>query len=154
MAIEIKNTISILLVEDDPLDAKMTLRALAETQLANHVTLVRDGEEALDYMYHRGKFQSREGGDPTLVLLDNKMPKIGGLEVLKALKNDELLRTIPVVAFTSSRLPQDLHDFYKHGVNAYVVKAMDYQKFVNSIKQLVVFWTEVNEPLPSAGEQK
>jgi CheY-like chemotaxis protein len=150
MDTETTNNSKILLVEDDPQDVKMTLAALEESHLASEVTVVRDGAEALDYLYRRGKFQTRSGGDPILVLLDNKMPKVTGLEVLKTIKADEHLKMIPVVAFTSSRLTSDLVEFYKHGVNAYVVKPVGFAEFVTAIKQLGVFWMAVNEPPPVA----
>jgi CheY-like chemotaxis protein len=148
MKTETTNINHILLVEDDPQDVKMTLAALNESHWANQVTVVRDGAEALDYLYHRGKFQTRPGGDPILVLLDNKMPKVSGLQVLKTIKADDHLKMIPVVALTSSRLTSDLIEFYKHGVNAYVVKPVGFSEFVTAIKQLGVFWMAVNEPPP------
>jgi len=144
------NNGKILLVEDDPQDVKMTLAALEEIELANMVAVVRNGAEALDYLYRRGRFQTRPDGDPILVLLDNKMPKVGGLQVLKTIKADEHLNTIPVVALTSSRLPSDLIEFYKNGVNAYVVKPVGFSEFVKAVKRLAVFWMEVNEPPPAA----
>ena len=150
MDTEIISNNKILLVEDDPQDVKMTLAALKESHLANQVAVVRDGAEALDYLYRRGKFQMRPGGDPILVLLDNKMPKVSGLQVLKTVKADEHLKIIPVVALTSSRLTSDLIEFYKHGVNAYVVKPVGFSEFVTAIKQLGVFWMAVNEPPPVA----
>src|SRR5208282_4605180 len=115
------NTKHILLVEDDPRDAEMTLAALEEHSLANKIFVVHDGAEALDYLYCRGKFITRAGGNPIVVLLDNKMPKVSGLEVLKTMKADEHLKIIPVVVLTSSRETPDLVEFYKLGVNAYVV---------------------------------
>src|ERR1035438_714686 len=144
------NNNKILLVEDDPQDVKMTLAALNESHLGSVVTVARDGAEALDYLYYRGKFKTRPVGDPILVLLDNKMPKVTGLEVLKTIKADEHLKTIPVVALTSSRLTSDLNNFYKYGVNAYVVKPVGFSEFVTAIKQLGVFWMAVNEPPPGA----
>src|SRR6266498_555467 len=114
MAIETTTFKSILLVEDDPRDAELTLAALDKHHLANKVTVVHDGAQALDYLYCRGKFNRRLGGNPIVVLLDNKMPKVSGLEVLKTVKADENLKMIPVVAMTSSREPADLNDFYKH----------------------------------------
>jgi CheY-like chemotaxis protein len=147
METEIINN-NILLVEDDPQDVKMTLAALNESHWASRVTVVRDGAEALDYLYCRGKFQTRPGGDPILVLLDNKMPKVSGLQVLKTIKADDHLKMIPVVALTSSRLTSDLIEFYEHGVNAYVVKPVGFSEFVMAIKQLGVFWMAVNEPPP------
>src|SRR5471030_863642 len=138
----------ILLVEDDRRDAELTLTALADHQLSNNVFVVHDGAEALDYLYHRGKFTTRAPGNPVLVLLDNKMPKVSGLEVLKIIKSDENLKVIPVVALTSSREIPDLIEFYKHGVNAYVVKPVDFSEFMKAVQQLGVFWAAVNEPPP------
>jgi CheY-like chemotaxis protein len=148
METEITNSNKILLVEDDPQDVKMTLAALNESHLVNKIVVVRDGAEALDYLYYRGKFKTRPVGDPILVLLDNKMPKVSGLQVLKTIKADAHLKMIPVVALTSSRLTSDLIEFYKHGVNAYVVKPVGFSEFVTAIKQLCVFWMAVNEPPP------
>ena len=136
----------ILLVEDDPNDVDLTLAALEEYDLAKKVFVVHDGEEALDYLYCRGKFKARAGGNPILVLLDLKMPKINGLEVLKTIKADEHLKNIPVVVLSSSRESPDLIECYKHGVNAYVVKPVDYDEFVKAVKQLGVFWAVINEP--------
>jgi len=141
-------TNKILLVEDDPQDMELTLAGLEENHLASQVAVVRDGAEALDYLFRRGKFQTRPPGNPILVLLDNKMPKVSGLQVLKAIKMDERLKAIPVVALTSSRETPDLIDFYKHGVNAYVVKPVDFKEFMKAIKQLGLFWAAVNEPPP------
>jgi CheY-like chemotaxis protein len=138
----------ILIAEDDPRDEELTLAALEEYNLANKVFVVHDGEEALDYLYCRGKFKSRAGGNPIVVLLDNKMPKVSGLEVLKAIKADEHLKMIPVVALTSSRETPDLAEFYNYGVNAYVVKPVDFSEFIKAVKQLGVFWAAVNEPPP------
>src|ERR1017187_6530980 len=125
MKTEIMNLKNILLVEDDPRDVELTLAALEEHHLANKVAVVRDGAEALDYLYRRREFKTRAGGNPILVVLGNKMPKVSGLEVLKTIKADEHLKMIPVVALTSSRETPDLIEFYKHGVNAYVVKPVD-----------------------------
>jgi CheY-like chemotaxis protein len=145
------NTKHILLVEDDPRDAELTLAALKDRNLGNKVFVVHDGAEALDYLYCRGKYKTRTGGNPILVLLDNKMPKISGLEVLKTMKTDEHLKVIPVVLLTSSREPPDLIEFYKHGANAYVVKPVDFAEFMNAVKQLGLFWAAVNEPPPFVG---
>jgi CheY-like chemotaxis protein len=142
------NTKHILLVEDDPSDEEMTLAALADHDLANKVFVVHDGEEALDYLYCREQFKGRAGGNPVVVLLDNKMPKVTGLEVLKTIKADEQLKIIPVVVLTSSREAPDLIEFYKHGVNAYVVKPVSYLEFMKAVKQVGVFWATVNEPPP------
>jgi CheY-like chemotaxis protein len=153
MDTETKNYKNILLVEDDLRDVQLTLAALEEHNLANAVFVVNDGAEALDYLFRRGKFKDRAAGDPVVVLLDNKMPKVGGLEVLKTIKADARLRTIPVVALTSSRETPDLVEFYKHGVNAYVVKPVDFNDFIAAVKKLGVFWAAVNEaPFASANE--
>ena len=149
METEIKSKKTILLVDDDSRDMELTLAALGENHLANKVEVVRDGAEALDYLYHRGKFETRPGGNPILVLLDNKMPKVSGLEVLKIIKADEHLKAIPVVALTSSRETPDLIDFYQHGVNAYVVKPVDFAAFMKAVKQLGIFWAAINEPPPN-----
>jgi CheY-like chemotaxis protein len=143
----------ILLAEDDPQDAKLTLAALQEYNVANRVFVVHDGEAALDYLYCRGKFEKREGGNPVAVLLDLKMPKIDGLEVLKIIKGDANLRTIPIVVLTSSRETPDLTDCYEHGVNAYVVKPVDIGEFAIAVKQLGGFWAVVNEPPPFTGKE-
>jgi CheY-like chemotaxis protein len=146
---EMINLNNILLAEDDPGDVELTLAALDENHLANKVAVVNNGEEALDYLYRRGKFKMRSGGNPIVVLLDNKMPKVNGLEVLKTIKADEQLKVIPVVVLTSSREAPDLIEFYKHGVNAYVVKPVDFSEFMKAIKQLGIFWAAVNEPPPN-----
>ena len=137
---------SILLAEDNPRDAELTLEALAQHNLANEVVLVQDGAEALDYLYRRGKYQDRSSGNPAVVLLDIKMPKVDGLEVLRTLKSDPALRTTPVVLLTSSREERDLVEGYKLGVNAYVVKPVNLLDFMESVKQLGVFWAIINEP--------
>ena len=135
----------ILLVEDDPRDVELTLTALEEYQLANVVDVARDGEEALDYLYRRGSFQARDGHDPAVVILDLKLPKVDGLEVLRQIKADERLRLLPVVVLTSSREETDLVTSYELGVNAYVVKPVDFHKFVEAIKSLAGFWVLLNE---------
>ena len=144
------NTKTILLVEDDLRDVELTLAALEEAHLANQVTHVDNGAEALDYLYRRGKFAQRASANPTLVLLDNKMPKINGLEVLKTMKADMNLKTIPVVGLSSSREMPDLLEFYEHGVNAYVVKPVDFSDFMKAVKGIGLFWVAVNEPPPVA----
>jgi len=151
MQTENRSIKNILLVEDDTRDVQLTLDALAEHNLANKVFVVNDGAEALDYLYRRGKFTDRAGGNPVVVLLDNKMPKVSGLEVLKTIKADANLMTIPVVVLTSSRETPDLVEFYKHGVNAYVVKPVDFPDFMEAVKKLGVFWAVVNEPPPDLG---
>ncbi|MGA2557726.1 MAG: response regulator [Verrucomicrobiota bacterium] len=141
---------SILLVEDDPRDVKLTLAALAEDNLANRVAVVEDGAEALDYLYHRGKFNGGVRGNPSLVLLDIKIPKVSGLEVLKIIKADEELKIIPVVVFSASREAPDLIECYKHGVNTYVVKPLDSVDFMKAVQQLGICWAAGNEPPPPA----
>jgi len=140
----------ILLAEDNPQDVELTLSALAEHNLANEVVVANDGEEALDYLYHRGRFQHRTDGNPVVVLLDLKMPKVDGLEVLRTLKQDETLKSIPVVMLTSSREEPDLQRAYELGVNAYVVKPVDFQAFIAAVRQIGVFWTVHNEPPPGS----
>ena len=137
---------SILLAEDDPNDVELTLAALAEHNLANKVEVVRDGAEALDYLFRQGKFATRPGGNPVLVLLDLKMPKVNGLEVLHKIKTDEKLKTIPVVALTSSRESPDVRRCYDYGVNAYVVKPVGFPDFIKAVKQLGIFWAVLNQP--------
>lgn len=138
----------ILLVEDDPRDVELTLAALEEKHLANEVLVVNDGEEALDYLYRRGAFRTRGGGNPAIVMLDLKLPKVDGLAVLQQIKSDEMLRMVPVVMLTSSREDRDLVESYKLGVNGYVVKPIDFNEFINAIKELGLFWAVVNEPPP------
>jgi CheY-like chemotaxis protein len=140
----------ILMVEDDPKDVELTLTALEEYNLANEVIVTRDGEQALDYLYCRGEYKTRSGGNPAVMLLDLKLPKVDGLEVLKQIKSDGELRMIPVVVLTSSKEEKDMVASYKLGVNAYVVKPVDFHEFVNAIKELGVFWAVINEPPPGS----
>lgn len=140
----------ILLVEDDPKDVELTLTALEEYNLANEVVVAADGEQALDYLYYRGNYVRRAHENPSVLLLDLKLPKVDGLDVLKQLKSDENLRMIPVVVLTSSREEKDMVASYKLGVNAYVVKPVDFHEFVNAIKELGVFWAVINEPPPGS----
>jgi CheY-like chemotaxis protein len=144
----------ILMVEDDPRDRELTMTALEEYNLSNEVVIAVDGEEALDYLYHRGKFTGRVNGNPAVLLLDLKLPKVDGLEVLQQIKSDEKLRMIPVVVLTSSREERDMVASYKLGVNAYVVKPVDFHEFVNAIKELGVFWAIINEPPPGSIKKK
>jgi CheY-like chemotaxis protein len=146
--------LTILLAEDDPGDVELMLAAFEEIHLADKVVVVKNGEEAMNYLYRRGKFKMRAGGNPVVVLLDNKMPKVNGLEVLKSIRADDHLKTIPVVALTSSRETPDLMEFYRHGVNAYVVKPVDFSEFMRAIKELGAFWAGVNEPPPYDGEEE
>ena len=138
----------ILLVEDNERDIELTLAALEENNLANEVVVVRDGAEALDYLHGRGKFAGHANGLPVVVLLDLKMPKVDGLEVLRQMRAGDLLKHVPVVMITSSREEQDLVKSYQLGVNAYVVKPVDFQQFVSSVKEIGFFWAIVNEPPP------
>jgi CheY-like chemotaxis protein len=135
----------ILLVEDSENDAELTLAALSEFQVANNVDLARDGAEALDYLFREGMFAGRTSDDPVVILLDLKMPKVDGIEVLQRVKADPRLRRIPVVMLTSSREEQDLVRSYDLGVNGYVVKPVDFQQFMDSVRQIGVFWVLVNE---------
>ena len=136
----------ILLVEDDPRDIELTLNALSEYNLANEIAIARDGVEALDYVYRRGAFAGRPVGNPVVILLDLKLPKLDGLQVLRQLKADEQTRFIPIVVLTSSRETRDLAECYACGVNAYVVKPVRFNEFVEAVKQVGVFWALINEP--------
>lgn len=138
----------ILLVEDNPKDLELSLAALARCKLANPIEVARDGAEALDYLYGRGKWLERESGDPAVVLLDLKLPKIDGLEVLERVKTEAALKQIPVVMLTSSREESDLVKSYKLGVNAFVVKPVDFNDFLEAIQELGMFWGVLNEPPP------
>jgi CheY-like chemotaxis protein len=140
----------ILLVEDNPNDLELTLIALERSQLANEVIVVRDGAEALDYLHARGAYARREQGNPAVVLLDLKLPKVDGLEVLAEIRSGAALKSIPVVMLTSSREEQDLIRSYELGVNAYVVKPVDFQEFVRAIADLGIFWAVLNEPPPGS----
>jgi CheY-like chemotaxis protein len=144
----------ILLAEDSPQDAEMTLAALSEHRLLNEVVVVNDGEQALDFLYYRGRFAQRTSGNPVLVLLDLKMPKIDGLEVLGEIKRDDRLRSIPVVMLTSSREEQDVVRSYELGINAYVVKPVDFHNFIDAVRQLGTFWILLNESVPARAAAK
>lgn len=145
MTTEVKR---ILLVEDNANDAELTLTALAENNFANEVDVVRDGAEALDYLFRRGEYSSRSHNNPALVLLDLKLPKVDGLEVLEQIKTDEKLKTVPVVMLTSSREEPDLIRSYDLGVNAYVVKPVEFGEFMHALKELGFFWAVINQPPP------
>jgi len=138
----------ILLVEDSPKDVELTLAALERCQLANTVIVARDGAEALDYLHARGKFKDRKTSEPAVVLLDLKLPKVDGLEVLEQIKNDAGLRHTPVVMLTSSREERDLVRSYQLGVNAFVVKPVGFEQFFEAIQDLGIFWAVLNEPPP------
>jgi CheY-like chemotaxis protein len=141
----------ILLAEDSANDIELTLAALREHRLANDVDVVRDGAEALDYLYRRGGYTARTSGNPAVLMLDLKMPKVDGLEVLRQVKSDRTLNTIPVVMLTSSREEGDLIRSYELGVNAYVVKPMEFADFMEAVGRLGGFWAVINETPPNGG---
>lgn len=140
----------ILLVEDNPRDLELTLAALTKCQLANEIIIARDGSEAIDYLYRQGAHEKRLVGDPAVVILDLKLPKIDGLEVLERVKKDPALRHVPIVMLTSSREEQDVVKSYEFGVNAFVVKPVDFTEFFQAIRDLGAFWAILNEPPPGA----
>jgi CheY-like chemotaxis protein len=140
----------ILLVEDNPHDLELTLIALERSQLANEVVITRDGAEALSYLHCTGEYASRQAGNPAVVLLDLKLPKVDGLEVLKDIRDTPALKSMPVVMLTSSKEEQDLLRSYELGVNAYVVKPVDFTEFVRAIADLGIFWAVLNEPPPGS----
>ena len=144
----------ILLVEDNPNDVELTLEALAEHNLANAVEIVRDGVDALDYLYRRGAYATRPQGNPAVILLDLKLPKLDGHEVLKRIRADENLKLIPVVVLTSSREESDLVRSYQNGANAYVVKPVVFHDFIDAVKELGLFWAVFNEPPPGSVKAK
>jgi len=141
----------ILLAEDNPKDVELTLEALAEHNLANHVIVVRDGVEAMEYLHCEGKYENRKKGNPAVVLLDIKMPRMDGIEVLKAIRGDPALKMLSVVMLTSSREEPDLKKCYELGVNAYVVKPVDFNDFIEAVKQVGIFWAVINELPPEGG---
>jgi CheY-like chemotaxis protein len=139
---------SLLLVEDNPNDVELTLSALKEANLANEVIVANDGEQALNYLFRRGIHAGRKPGQPGVILLDLKMPKVDGHEVLKQIRADPELRLIPVVILTSSKEERDLYQSYDNGANSYVVKPVDFDEFITAISKLGVFWALLNEPPP------
>ena len=136
----------LLLVEDDRKDVELTLAAFAESKICNEVNVVRDGAEALDYLYRRGNYSTRINGTPLVILLDLKLPKVDGIQVLQNLKGDPVLKSVPVVMLTSSREERDVMLSYDLGANAYVVKPVDFDEFSRAVKEIGLFWTEVNHP--------
>jgi DNA-binding response OmpR family regulator len=144
----------ILLVEDDPRDVELTLIALQDYNLANEVVVAHDGEEALDFLYRRGKFSSGADGIPAVMLLDLKLPKVSGLEVLQQVRSDDQLKLLPVVVLTSSHEEKDMIRSYQLGVNAYVVKPVDFHAFVNAVKEPGIFWAVINEPPTGSMKKK
>lgn len=143
----------ILLAEDDPNDVELTLRALEAYNLANVVQVVGDGAEALDYLFRRNAYADLPAGHPVVVLLDIKMPKVDGIEVLRQIKADPDLQLVPVVILTSSREERDLVESYRLGVNAFVVKPVDFHEFVDAVKEIGLFWAMINEPPPDQLER-
>jgi CheY-like chemotaxis protein len=140
----------ILLVEDDPRDLELALVALERSQLANEVIVVRDGEAALEYLQRQGAYADRAEGNPAVILLDLKLPKVNGLEVLQVVRSTEPLRSVPVVMLTSSHEETDVLRSYQLGVNAYVVKPVEFKQFVEAIADLGIFWAVLNEPPPGS----
>jgi len=140
------NEVEILIVEDNPNDAEMALRALKKNKLANNVLIVEDGEEALNFIFARGKFSDREKNNrPKIILLDLKLPKVNGLEVLKEIKSNEQTKIIPVIVMTSSKQETDLIESYRLGVNSYIVKPVDFDKFVDAVRDLGLYWLLLNQ---------
>jgi CheY-like chemotaxis protein len=142
---------TILLAEDDPNDVELTLEALSEHNLANQVVAVRDGVETMEYLRCEGKYKDRLPGNPVVLLLDIKMPRMDGIEVLRAIRSDASLKMLPVVILTSSREQKDVLASYKLGVNAYVVKPVDFKDFIEAVKDLGIFWAAINESPPEHG---
>jgi CheY-like chemotaxis protein len=139
------NAVEVLYVEDNPDDVELTLRSLRRHNLANRLHVVRDGAEALDFLFAAGAYAGRRVGGTRLVLLDLKLPKVDGLEVLRRIKSDERTRTIPVVVLTSSREERDLIESYRLGVNSYIVKPVDFDKFAEAVAQLGLYWLVTNQ---------
>jgi two-component system response regulator len=136
--------VTILLVEDNPLDAELAMRGLKDQRLANTITWVKDGEEALDYVFKRGQYENRTTGDPRLILLDLKMPRVGGIEVTRAIKSDERTKRIPVVIMTSSKEESDIAETYNLGANSYIVKPLDFDALAGVARQAGYYWLAIN----------
>jgi two-component system, response regulator len=141
-----KSAVEILLVEDNPADVELTLHALRKSNLANSIHIARDGEEALDFLFGRGAYANRDFSAPKVVLLDLKLPKVDGIEVLQAIRSDQRTKLLPVVVLTSSREHQDLANTYQLGVNSYIQKPVDFNQFQETVRQLGFYWLVVNEP--------
>jgi len=142
---------TILLAEDNPKDVELTLEALSEDNLANNVIVVKDGVEAIEYLRYEGNYKQRKRGNPAVILLDIKMPRMDGIEVLKTIRSDDKLKTIPIVILTSSREEPDLMKSYELGVNAYVVKPVNFKDFIDAVKGIGIFWALINELPPEQG---
>lgn len=141
------NEVDILLVEDNPNDVELTLRALKKNNILNSIHVVHDGAEALDFLFAQGKYGSRDIlNRPKVVFLDLKLPKVDGLEILRRVKSDEKTRMIPIVVLTSSREEQDVIESYKLGVNSYIVKPVDFEKFIEAVSHLGLYWLLLNQP--------
>lgn len=138
--------VEILLVEDNPHDVELTLRAFRQSKLANRIDVVRDGEEALAYLFRTGPYADRADGNPRVMLLDLKLPKIDGLEVLRRVRGDDQLRSLPVVVLTTSREDRDVVESYKLGVNSFIVKPVDFSQFTDVVQQLGLYWLVLNQP--------
>lgn len=147
----VTDPVEILLVEDNPDDVELALYAFRRSQIANHIQVARDGEEALAYLFRTGPFANRKNDIPRMMLLDLKMPKIDGLEVLRRVRADSELQTLPVVVMTSSREDRDLIESYKLGVNSYIVKPIDFAQFADVVEQLGMYWVVLNQPPPRGG---
>ncbi len=143
--------INIMLVEDNPDDVELTLLALKRNNIVNPVAVLRDGKEALDYLFYRGKYESTDHALPNIILLDLKLPKVDGIEVLQTIKNDRRLKLIPVVVLTSSKMESDVLKSYDLGVNSYIRKPVDFDQFVETVRQIGFYWMLINEhPTPSS----
>ena len=142
---KMNNLNPILYAEDNQNDIELTLAAFKECNLQNRIEIVKDGEEVLDYLYYRGKYENRQKENPVVILLDIKMPKLGGIQVLKEIKSDPKLKTIPVVMLTSSAMESDVAESYQLGINAYVVKPIEFEEFIKAVRQIGVFWALINK---------
>ncbi len=140
--------VEVLLVEDNPADEKLTLKALEKNRIVNNVFVVRDGAQALDYIFHKGKYENieKKNNSLKLILLDLKLPKVDGIEVLKQIKSDEKTKMIPVVVLTSSHEESDIVKSYKYGVNSYIVKPIDFEQFIEAVSNLGLYWLILNVP--------
>jgi two-component system, response regulator len=147
MTVEDQNIVDILLIEDNPNDVELTLRALKKVNIINKIQVLNDGAEALEFLFRNGKYSNRlSQNEPKVIVLDLKLPKVNGLEILRQVKGDESLKFIPVVVLTSSREEQDVVESYKLGVNSYIVKPVDFEKFIDAVKELGFYWLLLNQP--------